>query len=578
MNLEIDETTKVLLKREREIINELSVLLGRLNANREDLEKLKHTLRDLEGVFMLVVCGEYNAGKSTFLNALLGEKVMLEGVTPTTDRITIVTHGNTEHTSEEDRYILRRQHPAKALRDLALVDTPGTNAVIRQHQELTENFIPRADLILFVTSTDRPFTESERRFLELIRSWGKKIIIIVNKADILEGDQELNKVLEFVSEQAKKVLDSAPLVFHLAAKKAYQAKLAEDHRALEDSGLASIENYIQENVGGISRLVLKMKTPLGVGLKLAEHYESVIAERLELLDNDKRTLQEVDRQHKQFEHDMKRDFQGHLGRIKNVLLEIERRGEVFFDDTVRLGRVLKLVKPEKIKQGFENEVIRGADRKIDKSISNLVDWFIKCNMQLWEDVMLFVKERRKAGKDQVIGEVGGHFEYNRKTLIHNLEESAGEVLEGYDEKVESAELANKLQGAVLRGGLMQLGGVGLGTALAAMLSGLALDVTGVLAGLAVVGMGFLVLPNQRRKAKRDLHNKMQELRDGLENNLSKEFELELSNSNEKLRNAISPYTRFVTSELKHLEELESELSKIKDDLHIIKGEVEIIGG
>ncbi len=577
MDLGIDETTKALLEREREVINELNVLLGRLNADREDLKKLKHALRDLEGVFMLVVCGEYNAGKSTFLNALLGEKVMLEGVTPTTDRIAIVTHGETERTSEEDRFILRRQHPAEALRELALVDTPGTNAVITQHQELTENFIPRADLILFVTSTDRPFTESERRFLDLIRSWGKKIIIIVNKIDILESDEEQAKVLEFVEEQAKKALDiTAPLIFGLAAKKAYQAKISKDQQALDDSGIVNIERYIQENVVGTARLVLKMKTPLGVGLKLAGQYGDVIYERLKLLENDKRTLEEVERQHKQFDHDMKRDFQGHLARIKDVLLEVERRGEVFFDDTVRLGRVLKLIKPEKIKNGFEAEVIRGADQKIDKSISNLVDWFIQRNMQLWEDVMIFVKERRKAGNDQVIGEVGGRFQYNRGNLIHNLEESAGEVLEGYDEKTESAKLASNLQGAVLRGGLMQLGGLGLGAALAAMLSGLALDVTGVVAGLAVVGMGFLVLPNQRRKAKKDLHHKMQELRDGLEDNLGKQFELELSNSSEKLRNAISPYTRFVHSELGHLEELKSELSKVKESLQMLRQEIEAL--
>ncbi len=329
MNLGIDETTKELLNREREIINDLNVLLGHINADRKDLEKLKNALRDLEDIFMLVVCGEYNAGKSTFLNALLGEKVMLEGVTPTTDRITIVTYGETPRTSEEGKFTVKRQYPAESLKELAIVDTPGTNAVIRQHQELTEDFIPRADLILFVTSTDRPFTESERRFLELIRSWGKKIVIIVNKIDILEKQEERRKVLNFVSEQAKKALEITPQVFPLASKKAYQAKLSGDEQTLSTSGLPIIEDYIQENVTGTSRLALKMKTPLGVGIKLAGNYGDVINERLKLLDNDKKTLEEVERQHKQFEHDMKRDFQGHLARIKEVLLEVERRGEVF---------------------------------------------------------------------------------------------------------------------------------------------------------------------------------------------------------------------------------------------------------
>ncbi len=197
-------------------------------------------------------------------------------------------------------------------------------------------------------------------------------------------------------------------------------------------------------------------------------------------------------------------------------------------------------------------------------------------MQLWEDVMLFVKERRKASHDKVIGEVGGRFQYDRKTLIRSLEQSAEEVLRTYDEKIEATKLANSLQGAVLRSGLVQLGGIGLGAALAAILSGLALDVTGIVAGIAVVGIGFLVLPDQRRKAKKDLHNKMQELRDGLEDTLGTQFEIELDSSSERLRNAISPYTRFVSSELKHIEEVKSELGKIKDDFQTLRREVEAL--
>ena len=161
-------------------------------------------------------------------------------------------------------------------------------------------------------------------------------------------------------------------------------------------------------------------------------------------------------------------------------------------------------------------------------------------MRLWEDVMQFVKERRKAGNDKVIGEVGGRFQYDRGTLIGNLEQSAEEVLKNYDEKIDSAALANSLQGAVVRSGLVQLGGIGLGTALTAILSGVVLDLTGLVAGVAVVGIGFLILPDQRRRAKKDLHKKMQKLRDGLEDSLGTQFEFELHSSSERLKNAISP--------------------------------------
>src|SRR5690606_8747908 len=106
--------------------------------------------------------------KSTLLNALLGMEVMPEGVTPTTDKVTVITWGERIAETALGEELVQRTAPVEVLKEVSIVDTPGTNAVIRRHQELTERFVPRADLVLFVTSADRPFTESERVFLELI--------------------------------------------------------------------------------------------------------------------------------------------------------------------------------------------------------------------------------------------------------------------------------------------------------------------------------------------------------------------------------------------------------------------------
>ncbi|NIO72666.1 MAG: dynamin, partial [Anaerolineae bacterium] len=99
-----------------------------------------------------------------------------------------------------------------------IVDTPGTNAIIRRHEEITGEFVPRSDLVLFVTSADRPFTESERIFLERIRNWGKKVVIVLNKIDILEGEADVEKVVGFITEHAQRLLGFAPEVFPLSAR------------------------------------------------------------------------------------------------------------------------------------------------------------------------------------------------------------------------------------------------------------------------------------------------------------------------------------------------------------------------
>src|SRR5687767_11966307 len=178
--------------REAELLDRLAVALERFgpDGSAEDMRHFRQAREALSGLFLLVIAGEFNSGKSSFINALLGERVLPEGVTPTTDRINVLKLGEEVTDELVEAYLLERTHPAPLLRDINIVDTPGTNAVVREHEELTRDFVPRSDLVLFVTSADRPFTESERSFLQNIRAWGKKIVFIVNKIDILTAEAD----------------------------------------------------------------------------------------------------------------------------------------------------------------------------------------------------------------------------------------------------------------------------------------------------------------------------------------------------------------------------------------------------
>src|ERR671933_58106 len=149
------------------------------------VEQLRQAELALDEPFLLVIVGEFNAGKSAFINALIGERVLREGVTPTTAVITRLRYAPSLLERREGA-LLEVGYPLELLRDVAIVDTPGTNAILREHEQITSHFVPRADLVLFVTSADRPFTETERALLEQIREWGKKIVVVVNKIDLLE--------------------------------------------------------------------------------------------------------------------------------------------------------------------------------------------------------------------------------------------------------------------------------------------------------------------------------------------------------------------------------------------------------
>jgi len=565
MDATLGGAARALATRERSLLADLRELLARAEADAERRRALRTAAADLDGLFLLVLCGEYNAGKSSLMNALLDADVMPEGVTPTTDRITVLGYGE-DDVSQDEHGVVTRRAPIDALRDVAFVDTPGTNAVITQHQQLTERFVPRADLVLFVTSADRPFTESERAFLELIASWGRKIVLVVNKIDLLDevgedgGAAARDEVVRFVADHARDVLgEPTPRVFALSSRRARRAQRRDDRGALEASGLPELERFLTSELSEAERLRLKLASPMGVAQRIALDVRGDVEARLELLAEDRRTLDAVHRQIEQFEREMQREAQTYLARIKTALVEVERRGEVFLDRTVRIGNVLELVRPERIRAKFVEQVTRDADREIDEAMAEMVDWFLHRNLQLWEDVVGFVQERRAAGDARIVGEVGGRFRMDRREVLTALRSRAEGVLEGWDREREADRLADSLQQAVVRSGLLQVSGVGLGAAVVAFVSGAAFDITGVTLGAAVVGLGVLVLPRRRARAKRELHEQLQALRDGLSHDLDRQLQVELERAEASLAGAIAPYVRFVESETERLETLAHEL-------------------
>ncbi|MCV5633077.1 dynamin family protein, partial [Escherichia coli] len=82
-----------------------------------------------------------NSGKSSLLNALLRADFLKEGVTPTTDRINLISYGPEPRLEAVSPEVAQIYLPDPLLRDVRLVDTPGTNAILQHHQALTERFL-----------------------------------------------------------------------------------------------------------------------------------------------------------------------------------------------------------------------------------------------------------------------------------------------------------------------------------------------------------------------------------------------------------------------------------------------------
>lgn len=124
----------------------------------EELGLLHDALKQLDELFLLVVVGEFNSGKSTIINALLGSKFLAEGILPTTNEISVLKYssGREQEMLQESDGSFVQYIPAPLLEQVNIVDTPGTNVILERQQRLTEEFVPRADLVLFCLSAGMP--------------------------------------------------------------------------------------------------------------------------------------------------------------------------------------------------------------------------------------------------------------------------------------------------------------------------------------------------------------------------------------------------------------------------------------
>ncbi len=574
----LTDAQDALLKDERGLLNDLRATLLQLGAALDDQKTLGNSIHQLDDLFLIVVVGEFNSGKSSLINALLGQKVLKEGVTPTTSQINILRYGDTGERIVESEFIHVLKAPVAILNELSIVDTPGTNAVIRQHEAITSDFVPRADLILFITSVDRPFTESERAFLELTQEWGKKVVIVLNKVDILQSEAELADVQQFVAENARSLFGLAPEIFPISARLAQRAKLGEP-QLWQESRFEQLETFIHNTLDEASRLRLKFANPLGVGKTLVTKLLAETHERLDLLKTDFARLDDIEAQLKLYQEDMGRDFNFRMADIENVLFEMERRGETYFDETIRLSRLFNLLDRQAIQRDFEKQVALNVSEQIETKVREMIDWLVDADFKQWQSVTEHLADRRKAYRERIVGDPGvGAFHSERDRLLEAVGRQAQRVVETYDRAQESTAIADGAQTAVAALAAVEVGAVGLGTLVTILATTLAADVTGILLASAVAALGLLVIPARRRQAKADLRQKLTGLRTQLVEALRQQFDQEISRSLQRIREAMSPYTRFIRAEQSKLSETDAQLAQFENQLNALKARVDELAG
>jgi small GTP-binding protein len=574
----LDQNQKAILGAERYWLNRLQIALAEFPATDSDRQALERSVQQLDELFLLVVVGEFNAGKSALINALFGEALLETGVTPTTTRIQLLKHGESFARVAVDAEVDVLSVPAPFLSEITIVDTPGTNAIYREHEAITREFLPRADLVLFVTSVDRPFTESERQFLVLIREWGKKVVIVLNKTDILESPQEVADIQDFIRDNAQSLLGFSPVVLPVSARLALRGKETGDNSLIAMSRLDELEFYIMTRLDEQRRIWLKLRNPLGVGQRLTEKYLQVIDERTNLLQTDAATMDNITQQLATYQDEMRKAFQLRLSDVDRELQAFENRGVAYLDETMRLVRLFDLLRQDKLEAEFREQVVADVPRAVETRVEAITIWLVARTEALWRMVMIRVGERKAAYAHQLLGDISTSFDLSRQSLIESARMVAQQALQTYDRQVESRRIAQSLQRAVASTALVEVGALSLGAALTVIATTTALDITGVLAASTMAVLGLLVIPNRRRRLKSELRDKIATLRETLMTALTSEFEAEVSRSVQEIEMSISPYTRFIRSEQTHWQEAHDELVTIEKWLQRQAKEIAALAG
>jgi hypothetical protein len=319
-----------------------------------------------------------------------------------------------------------------------------------------------------------------------------------------------------------------------------------------------LQAVLRETLTERDRTRLKLLSPLGVASKLTERSAARAKASLEVLREDTRTLSDLDRQLEVHAKDLESDLQTHLKGMDGLLDGLEKRGEVFIEDTLRFRKSIELLNTD----------------KVERRVNELIDRFLERNIHFWDTVTSFISNRAATTSDGEARETlirGARFQYDRQGLLERIGHTAQVQIDGLDREELSRRLSSGAQSTIIQTGAIGAGGLGLGLLLAALAGP-----GGILLGLGAVGASAFLLPRKRAQAKTELKDRVRETRDRLREVLTREYTLEVERVQVRLRDATAPYTQFIRAESGRLEESQSEASRLLTRTAELRSKIESV--
>lgn len=592
----------LLTKEEEELMEEQHVVTDRAKdiSNRIGKGVKMRDTRFLEDIlpgvpnFSIVVAGEFNAGKSSVINALLGQKLLDTGALPTTDAITVLTHSPDGKRSTANLKGGLLWHQVDAIPEgIVLVDTPGTNAVIVDHTSQTLKLLPTADLILFCTSADRPFPESERKLLQSIQAYRKNIIVIINKMDVLDssggsyGFEEKKRVVDFVTEHASAMLGGRPMVISISAKDALSCKLmvtsstkkkedGDENTLWNRSNFAILETFLKESLTTETKIKAKLLNPLGVAEGVLVEGLEILVEEEKDLESDVATLNLLNHQFESWTKEMEIDRNSFCTEIKD---DLESEG-VRVSELVKKIGILKLMRWSLLDDAQWDAAWsrsttsqKTVEADLMERIREHADHTSRRAQSQGQAVIDYLGKRPSVKNKDIVGTVmaASQFEDTRKTLTDQMKLGIARVLGEHDDGFTKAHIQSTLQqhGAAV---------VGLETTAAASFVSGYLELLDIVyaggLGCASAMLGVVVATKAGSSISETYSSEWSRLGGDLYAGLEIVCTKEMLKVNRRILDGVKPYSRYVQTEQERIQTLMTESEEAVSQAHAIRNRID----
>ncbi len=534
-----------------------------------DHKNLNSTLIDLRDrihdPFMFVIVGEVKAGKSSFINALLNTKQDICKVAPSpmTDTIQQIVYGET-HTEEWiNEYIKRITFPEEKLRDIAIVDTPGTNTIIDHHQEITERFIPASDLIIFVFESKNPYRQSAWEFFDFIKEeWHKKIIFILQQKDLMEPDDLITNIAG-VREYAEKKGMTDIHVFDVSAKMEQEGKR-------EESGYLPVREYIDANITGGRAPILKLininDTSYNINEKIYDgllirrmQYEADVTFRDEIRNTLTNQQEKTERQINILVENLVATYNKITGQKQEEL----RNGISFF--TMIKRSFSSMFGFEKSPKEYLENLVKDLELQLNTSLKDklndgVVD-IAESIQYMGKLVDVKIKDSQTILKDN--HEIFSNIAEKRANVLIDLQKAFSNFLKRAENFYQEELLKEDSR---LAPSLVAGGGIAIAGALTTVLQGAVFDITGGI--LTTIGLVFagVTVGIKRKKILKNFDDEIDKGRSKLEQEVPEKLKSYTGRIRQRIEDNFFEFDKHLNEEKEAIESLERSYEEIKMEL------------